>query len=326
MNQQFDPSDEIDRLIGNITSYIRYWPLAAAAVIVFCLLLLLPTMVYQIDRDERGLILRFGRLSREVSPGLGWKLPYPAERLYKVNTERINRLSFGSPDESRVVDRSNYQREALILTGDLGVAKINWDVLYRRTDPARFLFNIRDEEKLIRQAAQAALRIVAGDYDVVSTITDKRREIALKTRQEMQRLMDNYNSGITITEIYLQQTEPPDPVAPAFRRVNSSRQIREELRFEAERERERVLNEASGSVDRMVSEAHGDSAAIINRARGEAERFLALLAEYQLAPDVTRQRLFLETIEKIMEESDEVYLIDKNLKGLLPLLDLGRNH
>ncbi len=323
MTNQFEGSQyDLNDLFQSASNLSKYWPLLLPGIVALLLLLMLPSMVFQIDRDERGVVLRFGRLTREVAPGLGMKFPYPLESLHKVNTERVFRESFGYRPDGVASPAGNQLQESLILTGDLGVARVQWDVLYRRTDPARFLFNIRDEEKLIRLASQAALRSIIGDYDVVPAVTDARREIARKTREEMQRLMNNYNSGITITDVYIQQSEPPAPVAPAFRRVNSARQLREEMRHEAERERERVINEAQGEVDRLVSEAHGDSAAIINRALGESQRFLALLAEYRQAPRVTRQRLFLETLEGVLAESTEVYLIDEKVRGLLPHLNI----
>ncbi len=316
------PENDFSDFFAEAADWLRYWPVTVLAVLLVLALLLLPTMIYQIDRDERGILLRFGRFSRQIPPGLGWKLPYPLERLHVVNTQRMNRQSFGHrPDERQI---SDLDAEALILSGDLGVARIEWDVLYRRSDPVLYVLNVQDEVPLIRQASQSALRQVTGDYDVVDAITAARREIARKSRNKLQQLLDNYNSGITVSEVNIQQSEPPELVVPAFHRVNSARQIREEKRHQAQEKWEREIPPARGRRQQMIAEARGDSAARINLALGQATRFEEMLEEYQLAPEVTRERMFLETMETVIKESEDVRVIDSQIPGLLPHLNLGR--
>ncbi len=317
-----EPGSDLADLFAEVGEWFSYWPVVVLAALLTLALLLLPTMIYQIDRDERGVLLRFGQFSRQISPGLGWKLPYPLERLHVINTQRMNRHSFGHRTEDGVPG-DVLEAERLLLSGDLGVARIEWDVLYRRTDPVLYVFNVQDEELLIRQASQSALRQVVGDYDVVDAITAARREIARKTRSKLQDLLDNYNSGITVSEVNIQQSEPPGPVVSAFHRVNSARQIREEKRHQAEEKWEEAIPPARGRRQQMIAEARGDSIARINLASGQATRFEEMLEEYQLAPEVTRERMYLETMEAVIKESDDVRVIDSQIPGLLPHLNLG---
>lgn len=324
MPQDFEgPDIDFEEKFRNVGSWLNRWPIFLAIALLLAFLLLLPSIVYQIDRDEQGIVLRYGKFVRQEAPGLHWKLPYPLEDLFIVNTQRVFKESFGYREETAGRGPS-LENESLILTADLGVARVEWDVLYRHTNPRKFVFNIRDERKIIRDASLAAMRRIIGDYNATKVITVKRKAIARETTQELQRLMDNYNSGITISEVKIQQSEPPDPVAPAFKEVNSARQVREQMRHEANREREKVINEAEGRVEQRVSEARGDSAAIINRAKGDARKFKRILAQYQRAPQVTEQRMFLETMEKVLDDSDRVYVLDENVKSLLPLLDLQK--
>ncbi len=325
MPQDFEgPDIDFEGQLRNIGSWFRKWPIVLGIIVLLVFLMMIPSIVYQIDRDEQGVILRFGKFNRQVAPGLHWKLPYPLEDLFIVNTQKIFSESFGYRSKPAGRKISNLKSESLILTADLGVARVEWDVLFRHTNPRKFIFNIRNEKKIIRDASLAAMRRIIGDYNATKVITVKRKKIAYEAKKELQRLMDNYNSGITITDVKIQQSEPPTPVAPAFKAVNSARQIREQMRHEANRQKEKVINEAEGRVQQRISEARGDSAAIINRAKGDARKFKKVLAQYQKAPRVTEQRMFLETMEKVLERSDRVYVLDEKIKSLLPLLDLKK--
>lgn len=310
---------DIEGIVVKAINWVRNRPLVALGILVFLLILgIAPTLFYQVDRDEEAVVLRFGRFIRREGPGLHWKFPDPVEAAHIINTQRVFQESFGyRPDSSR-----EYLSESLILTGDLGVARIQWDILYKKTRPVEYVLNIREEKPIIRDASYATMRRIVGDYDATEVITVKRNKISTEVRQQLQEMMDQYSAGIDISNVVIQSSEPPEPVASAFQKVDQARQKREEIRHQAEQRREKVLNEARGTAEQLVSEAQGDSAAMMNRARGDARRFKQILREYQQAPEVTRKRMQLETMEKIISDSERVFVLDKKVRGLLPLLDL----
>ncbi len=319
-NEDVNPED----LLNDFGKWIKKHPeLIVAAVVVVLLLFSIPTMVFQVDRDEEAVVLRFGAFARRVDSGLRWKFPPPIETVFIVNTQRVFSEQFGYRGEERAgSSKRSVKEESLILTGDLGVSRLEWDILYRKTDPMRFLFNIRDESKILRKASLSSMRRVVGDFNATEVITVRRRQIALKVKNQLQNILDNYRSGITIADVVIQSSEPPDPVAPAFQEVDSARQVRDQMRHQANRHREKVINEAEGQVSQMVSEALGDSAAVINRALGDANRFNSILTQYRQAPEITRQRMFLETMQQVITNGERIYVIDEKVKGLLPLLEL----
>jgi membrane protease subunit HflK len=286
------------------------------------------SIVYQVDRDEEAVVLQLGNYQRLTGPGLHFKLPPPIETVHIVNTQRVFSREFGFRTQRAGVrserQRSGYDKEALMLTGDLGVARVEWVVQYRRQEPRNYLFNVQNEERLIRDASEAAMRRIVGDWEATDVITVARVQIAQEVKKELQSIMNKYNAGIQISDLLIQSTEPPDPVVPAFKEVDSARQDRERLRYEAEQEREKVINEAKGQAARIVQEAQGDSAAMINQAQGNAERFREVLREYETAPKVTKDRLFLERMEEVMARAEPVYVVDQNVESLLPMLDLKK--
>lgn len=296
--------------------WIRQYPGRSLLVVgVGLLILAFTTMVYSVDRDERGVVTRLGAFDRVVGPGLHVKLPPPFERVHIVNTLRVFEKEFGfrGAEQRQRTERrrQNYDAEAFMLTGDLGIARVEWVVQYRRADPRSFVFNVRNEDRLIRDASEEAVRRIVGDYDAVDVITVARVEIAQAVHRELQAIMEKYSSGIVIDDLLIQHTEPPEPVAPAFREVDQARQDRERLRLEAEAVQERVIPEARGEAERIIAEA-----------RGDASRFLEVVREYQAFPEVTRHRLFLEQMEAVMARSDHIYVVDREIRSLLPMLDL----
>ncbi len=320
-----DFGDEAQQRIESFFDWFRERPFALLTV--FVLLVIVPlslTLFFQVDRDEEAVILRFGKFARLVGPGLHWKLPDPIETSYILNTQRVFNEEFGyrSDGTGRRGNQRRMDREALMLTGDLGVARVEWDIQYRKAEPKKFLFNIRNEEKILREASFAAMRRIVGDWNATEVITTARQQIAQQVREELQQIMDSYRSGILIVDVLIRSSEPPEPVVPAFKEVDSARQDRERFRNEALQQQETIINETQGRVEQMISEAQGDSAAIINRALGDARRFEKILTQYQAAPRVTEDRMFLETMERAMRRSERVYVVDNEVKSILPLLDL----
>lgn len=273
------------------------------------------SVVYTVDRDEQAVITQFGAFDRVEGPGLQFKLPPPIEREFRVNTLKVFEKEFGFRTQQTGVqsrrDTRGYEEEAFMLTGDLGIARVEWVVQYRRAQPQNYVFNVQNEERLIRDASEEAVRRIVGDYAATDVITVARVEIAREVKRELQSIMNKYHAGIVIDDLLIQQTEPPDPVAPAFKEVDSARQDRERLRLEAEAVKEQVIPEARGKAERIVAEA-----------RGNAERFLEVLREYQQFPEVTRNRLLLERMEKVLDNSERVFVIDKEVKSVLPMMDI----
>ncbi len=290
----------------------------AVVAIAVLAMLLLSSMVYTIDRDEQGVVTRFGAYQRLSQPGLHVKWPAPVERVHKVNTLHVFEKEFGfrsrEPGVRTERERRQYDHEAFMLTGDLGVARVEWVVQFRRAEPRNFVFNVRNEERLIRDASEEALRRTVGDYEATDVITVARVEIARAVHRELQEIMDKYQSGIVIDDLLIQQTEPPQRVAPAFKEVDSARQDRERLRLEAEAIQEKVIPEARGEAERIIAEA-----------RGDAEQFTRVLNEYKQFPEVTRTRMFLSQMEEIIGRSGRIYIVDDEVKSLLPMLNLDKS-
>ncbi len=323
--------DEIRETVRRAVNWIRNHPLALLFLILFLIaVILLPTTIYRVNVDQEAVVLRFGKYTRQEGPGLHTKFPFPIERAHLVDTRKVFSEEFGyHPKDEARTRRSrpgSFDRESLILTGDLGVARVEWQVQYRKTNPRKYLFNVSDPEKIIRETTLAMMRRIIGDRFVANVITTARQSIRQDVKKELQAVMDQYNSGITIDAVELQSTEPPaENVIAAFKEVDSARQERETLRNEALREEERVLNEVKGKKAQQISEARGKKAAIVNKAKGEAERFENLIQQYKAAPEITETRMFLETMQNVIETSDRVYVIDRQVKGLLPHLQLQKN-
>jgi membrane protease subunit HflK len=319
----------LDDVIRAVTDRMKSNLLIPVAIFLAVVgLYVLFTGFYQVDRDERAVVLRFGAYERLVGPGLHFKLPSPIETKYIVRTEKVFNKEFGyrtrlqAGSQNKVYDA--YDEEALILTGDLGVARYAWAVQYRIQSPREFLFNIRNEDTVIRDAAQAATRRVIGDFEATEVITTARKRIADEVESELQSILDSYSAGIYVVDVLTQASEPPEPVVPAFKEVDSARQDRERIRNEALQQQEKIINQVQGTVERKLSVARGDSAAIINEAKGNARRFTEILREYREAPEVTEDRLFHETMETVLGQSERVIVVEDNVKSLLPILDLKK--
>ena len=294
--------------------------LALLAVII------LFSSVFTIEPEEVGVVLRFGKYNRTAEPGLNFKLPTPLEQVLKVPVQYQLKEEFGFQTveagvRTRFSDR-NFEAESLMLTGDLNVAVVNWIAQYRVADPYKFLFKIRNVQKTFRDMNEAVMRAVIGDRSVDEVITTGRQEIEIETKIKLQELCDRYETGIVVDQIVLQDVSPPDPVKPSFNEVN-----------QAEQERERAINEARGAYNRVIPKARGEAEQTIeqakgyaidrtNRAKGDAALFEEVYAAYRRAPEVTRRRIFLETMEAVYPAIERKILLDNDLEGVLPLLQL----
>jgi membrane protease subunit HflK len=282
---------------------------------------------YTVEPEGRAVVKRFGKVVAIADPGLHFKLPFGIDRVTFVPTERVLKEEFGFRTV-RVAGRTQYsdqqlQDESLMLTGDLNVIVVEWVVQYRIRDPERWMHAVKDTIPTIRDISEAVMRRIVGNRLGSDVLTVGRVEVAQRAREEMQRILDIYGMGVHVSGIELQDVTPPDPVKPAFNEVNEARQEKERLVNMAEKERNQVIPRAQGEAAQTLSEAEAYTAERTNQAKGEAARFTAILTEYSKAREVTRQRLYLEMLDKVVPKSN-VYVIDKDATGPLPLLDLTR--
>ena len=273
------------------------------------------------------MVLRFGRYSRATEPGLRAKIPL-AERVLKVPVQRqlkqefgFRTLDAGVRTQYAISDR-DFAGEAEMLTGDLNVAVVEWIVQYRIGDPYLYLFKVRNLEETFRAMNEAVMREVVGDRTVTEVLTIGRQEIEARVEGRLQDLANQYEMGMTIDQVVLQDVNPPDPVKPSWDEVNQAQQQRDRMINEARAEYNRVIPRARGEAQQTVLQAEGYALDRVNRAQGDAVRFTAIHEEYRLAPEVTRRRLYLETMQRILPQVGRKLYVDKDTTGVLPLLSL----
>ena len=273
-------------------------------VIVFLVVIGGQSAFYKVDTEETGVLLRLGELIGTASPGLHMKLPFGIDRVYRVKTGRVLKEEFGFRTEQAGVrttySNRDYSEESLTLTGDLNVSDIEWIVQYQIVDPEKYLFNIADPRATIRDLSEAMVRRIIGNSNVTQVLTTERADLAMTVEKGLQEILNSYNIGIRIVTVKFQDVNPPDQVKAAFNEVNEAEQQKESLIFQAREQYNREVPKARGVARSRILEAEGYALERINRAKGEAERFNALVAEYRKAPKVTKQRLFLETMDTIL--------------------------
>jgi membrane protease subunit HflK len=298
-----------------------------AGIGIFCLVLAFSS-IFTVNPEEVGIILRFGKYTRTVSPGLNFKLPLGIETVTKVPVERQLKQEFGfrtqEPGARTNYSKRDFQQESLMLTGDLNAAEVEWIVQFRIADPYKFLFKVRNAVTTFRDMNEALLREVVGDRSVNEVLTVGRVEIANTVTEKLQDLCDQYEMGIKVDQVVLQDVNPPDPVKPAFNEVNEAQQEREKLINQARSEYNRVIPKARGDAARLIEESRGYAVERVNQARGEADRFAAVFREYAKAPEVTRQRIYLETLNEVLPRVGRKVITDEKIAGILPLFQLDK--
>ncbi len=300
----------------------------AGGILVLIVLALAVSIFFTVGAEEVGVVLRFGQFLDIREPGLQLKLPYPVDRVIKVAVQRQLKVEFGFRTESAGV-RSRYSSanlagESLMLTGDLNVADVEWIAQFRITDPYKFLFKVRNMEDTFRDMNEAVMRQVIGDRSVNEVLTIGRQEIADQAELLLQELCDQYETGIRVDQIVLQNVNPPDEVKPSFNEVNQAQQEKERRINEARSEFNKVIPKAQGEAKRTVQAAEGYATDRVNRAKGDVAAFSALLAAYRRSPEVTRRRIYLETMSRMYSNVQRKVILDKDLKNVLPLLNLDR--
>lgn len=292
-------------------------------------ILLLVAMVfssfYTVQPSEEAVIIRLGRYSETTSPGLHFKLPFGIDAAIKVKTKLVLQEEFGfrstesSLQNQTTYSKDSFAKESLMLTGDLNVADVEWIVQYQISDPRKYLFQAQDPGRNIRDVSEAIMRRVVGDRTVNETLTTGRVEIANEAQRLTQEVLDKYDLGIRVVTIKLQDVNPPELVKPSFNEVNAAKQEQEKAINMAEEEYNKVIPEARGKAEETLSQAEGYAAAVVNRAKGEAERFTLTLQEYRRAPEVTRKRMYLETMEELFMRFEKLTVVDDKVKGIMPI-------
>lgn len=284
---------------------------------------------YTVPSDSVAVVQRFGQYIKEVPPGLHFKLPLGIDRATIVPVKRQLKQEFGfitpgasDPNQNPSNGLVETTLETQMVTGDLNAALVEWIVQYRISDPFNYLFEVREPGETLRYVSESVMREVVGDRTVDEVITIGRQEIEIEALYKMQALSTKYTMGISIDQVQLKNINPPRPVQASFNEVNQAQQEKEELINEARRDYNRVIPLAEGEKDQRIREADGYRLKRINEAEGDVARFNSLLAEYRKAPEVTRRRIYIETLQDVLPNIHSKIIVDEQTQGILPLLNL----
>ena len=288
------------------------------------------TGIYRVQSDEQGVVLRFGEWNRTTAPGLHVAWPYPIETVETPKVTRNNRVEVGfRAVGDNTVGRAEIGRqvpeEALMLTGDENIVDINFSVFWQIADAGKFLFNVRSPETTIKAVAESTMREIIGQTPIALALAEGRAKIQGAVQERMQKTLDDYGAGVNVKEVQLLKVDPPNEVIDAFRDVQRARADQERLRNEAEAYRNDIIPRARGDAERLTQEAEAYKQEVVARAQGDAERFDSVYAAYASAKDVTRQRIYLETLEEVLRNASKV-IIDKDAsggQGVVPYLPLN---
>lgn len=317
---------------GNVTSgsfgapprgsFVGLLTLAAIGLIVYTLY----TASYTVPSDSVGIVQRFGEYSSEKSPGLHFKLPLGADTVTILPVKRQLKQEFGfatvgatNPSQGR----PDFAQQSQMVTGDLNAALVEWVVQYRIAEPKKYLFDVRNPGETLRDLSESVMREVVGDRTVDEVITIGRQEIENEALTNMQTLVAKYEIGVSIDQVQLKNINPPRPVQESFNEVNQAQQEKESLINAARREYNKVIPLAEGEKDQRIRAADGYRLKRVNEAEGDAARFNAVLTEYSKAPEVTRRRIYIETLQEVLPTLDSKLIVDENSQQILPLMHLN---
>ena len=319
----------IDDILEKIKGAKGKFPGSAWIIVVVIIIIILgASSFYTVGVDEVGVVQRFGKYIRTTQPGLNFKLPRGIEKVTKVKVRYVFKEEFGfrtlqAGVKTRYASGTAYLGESLMLTGDLNVALVPWIVQYRIQDPYKYLFKVDNVRITLRDLAESTMRLVVGDRSITEVIS-KRKEIADAATQQLQKELDDAETGIKVTTIEMKKTNVPEPVQPSFNEVNQAVQEKERLIYQAREAYNKVIPAARGNAEKTIKSAEGYALDRVNRAKGDAARFLSLYEEYSKAQDVTRRRLYLEAMLEVFPKMGEKYVVDSDQKNLLPFLNLGK--
>ena len=288
----------------------------------------LATGFYRVDPDELGVELVFGRVVGQTKPGLNYNLPFPIGKVHTVRVLSVRELTVGTRETLRggtVIQTRAAPDESQMLTGDENLVDIDFKVQWSVKDATAFLFNIQDPERTVRAVAESAMREVIGRNNIQLILTEDRLKIEQAVRELMQKALDDYKSGVDVRSVQMQKVDPPAAVIDAFRDVQAARTDAERMQNEAQAYASQVVPGARGEAAKITAAAIGDQRRIVEEARGQADRFNKIYDEYRRAPEVTRERLYLETMERVLGGADKVIMDQKDgAGGVVPYLPLDQ--
>jgi modulator of FtsH protease HflK len=301
--------------------------IGAICVALFLIAVLCLTSYYTVPADSEGVVLRFGKFLKTVEPGLHFKLPFLIDRVTVLPTRRQLKLEFGFTTPGLLTNSiqasEEPDQEKSMVTGDLNAALVEWVVQYRIEDPRQYLFDVRSPGETLRDLSEAAMREVVGDRTVDELITIGRQEIEVEALSRMQELSRRYHLGIRVDQVQLKNVNPPSQVQASFNEVNRAQQDRENAINIANGEYNKVVPKAKGEADQKIRAAEGYRFKRVNEAEGDVAAFTAVLQQYVKAPEITRKRLYLETMSEILPQTGQKIIVDEALRQLLPILPLS---
>ncbi len=296
-------------------------------IFVFVVLATALTSFYTVETDEVGVIRRFGKYDRTTNPGLHWKMPLGVEKLDKVKVKRNFKEEFGFRTlEAGIKTRyskQSFDDESLMLTGDLNILDVTWIVQFKVKDPMKLLFNVRNPRETVRDLSESVMRQVIGDSSVSEALTTRRVVINQKAEEKLQAILDGYESGIQIEHVKLQDVDPPEKVQRSFNEVNEAKQEKEKVINQAREAENKVIPEAKGKAEKTIRESEAYALVRVKNAEGDAAKFLATWEAYKFSKDITRKRMYLETLQKVIPKAGKIYVFEPGANNILPLLKLN---
>jgi len=300
-------------------------PLLLLVGAVACAVIAWQAFTFRVNPDELGVVMRFGKFIRQDPPGLRFRYPYPIDevRLPKVTRQNIIEIGMRTTDGGRLAGATRDERaESLMLTGDENIVDIDFVVLWRIRDAAKYLFNIQNPDTTVKEVAESAMREVVGQSKIQPILTEERQKTEEAVQKLIQKTLNSYGAGIRIDQVKLQKVDPPAEVIDAFRDVQAARADMERLQNEAYGYANKIVPEARGDAERILQAAEGYKQQVVNEANGQTSRFLQVYDEYKNAPEVTRKRMFLETMERVLGGTDKIIIDNKSSKNIVPYLPL----
>jgi modulator of FtsH protease HflK len=310
----------------NRSSAAQIAAIVIGALLIVLLIAVLLTSSYTVGAESEGVVLRFGKFFKTVEPGLHFKLPLGIDAVTVLPIRRQLKLEFGFSTAgytNPLQVGQDPEEEKSMVTGDLNAALVEWVVQYRIEDPRQYLFDVRNPEGTLRDLSEAAMREVIGDRTVDELITIGRQDIEIEALARMQELSKRYQLGIRVDQVQLKNVNPPSQVQASFNEVNKAQQDRENAINVANGEYNKVIPKAKGEADQTIRGAEGYRFKRVNEAEGDVAAFSAVLQQYVKRPEITRTRLYLETMSEILPQTGQKIIVDESMRQLLPILPLS---
>ena len=314
----------------NINDLLKNSPLKSVKsfLLPFFIVFLLLGSIYTVDANENAVVLRLGKYNSTTGPGLHLKLPF-IDTVEKVKVDYQYKQEFGfrtlRPGVKTQYSNRGYEGESWMLTGDLKIAEVKWVVQYKIKDAKDYLFNVKNVENTIFDVSEAAVRLMIGDRSFIEVLQAERESVAIEARKYMQELLDSYKCGVSIQLVQLQGVVPPEPVADSFNEVNRAKQEQETLINEAKQAYNQKIFLVEGQAEKIITEANGYAIERTNQAEGDVALFESILLEYNKAPQITKDRLYLETMEYVLSNNKNKIIVDKDIENLFPFLNQKLN-